>query len=151
MAGGRLENRDMDATSRAEAWLYRRLRCHPGLLRLRDQIHPCMAPSGTPLPYAVYMANSTQGDQAFDGSLPEEKTRFTVLLFASGHAEVRGLASAAAEALGDASGWSVGFKAMHSVVVERGADRAVQSDGGELLPVYGQEIQVEIRLFTPRV
>ena len=138
-----------DGASRAESWLYRRLRASTGLVRLRDQIHPIMAPIGTPLPYAVYTATSTSGDQHFTGSLGEEKTRFTITIFARGHAEVRDLARAAAKALGDVAGWSLGAKVLHSIVPERGADRAVQSDGGDLLPLYGQELSVEVRLSTP--
>jgi hypothetical protein len=139
-----------DGNSRAEAWLYRRLRSATGLVALRDQIHPIMAPIGTPLPYAVYTATTTAGDQHFTGSLDEEKTRFSILIFARGHAEVRALAGAAARALRDVAGWSLGAKVLHSTVPERGADRAVQSDGGDLLPLYGQEISVEVRLTTPR-
>jgi hypothetical protein len=138
-----------DGASKAEAWLYRRLRVAPGLVRLRDQIHPISAPIGTPLPYAVYTATTTGGDQHLTGSLDEEKTRFTILIFARGHAEVRDLARAAATALGDKAGWSLGAKVLHSVVPERGADRAVQSDGGDLLPLYAQELSVEVRLSTP--
>jgi hypothetical protein len=138
-----------DGASRAEAWLYRRLRVAPGLVRLRDQIHPIMAPIGTPLPYAVYTATTTAGDQHLTGSLDEEKTRFTIMIFARGHAEVRDLARAAATALRDVAGWSLGAKVLHSVVPERGADRAVQSDGGDLLPLYAQELSVEVRLSTP--
>ena len=139
-----------DGESRAEAWLYRKLRCEPGLAILRDQIHPLTAPMNTPLPYAVYQANSTQGDQHLAGSLGEEKSRFTILIFSSRHDEVRRLARAAAKALRDAVGWSIGSRVLHSTVTERGADRAVQADGGELLPVYGQELVVEVRLSTPR-
>jgi len=138
-----------DGASRAEVWLYRRLRAVPELVRLRDQIHPIMAPIGTPLPYAVYTATTTAGDQHFMGSLEEEKTRFTIMIFARGHAEVRNLARVAARALGDRAGWSLGAKVLHSVVPERGADRAVQSDGGDLLPLYAQELAVEVRLSTP--
>jgi len=138
-----------DGASRAEVWLYRRLRAAPELVRLRDQIHPIMAPVSTPLPYAVYTATTTAGDQHFMGSLEEEKTRFTIMIFARGHAEVRNLARAAARGLGDRAGWSLGAKVLHSVVPERGADRAVQSDGGDLLPLYAQELAVEVRLSTP--
>jgi hypothetical protein len=55
-----------DGASRAESWLYRRLRASTGLVRLRDQIHPIMAPKKTTQPAAGFNSPPPDGGHSID-------------------------------------------------------------------------------------
>lgn len=130
----------------AEIFLVRSMKCTPGLLKLGGRIHPMVAPpTQKQQPFAVYIRRSTNQNQTFNGPENEILVNFSVTLFDLTYTGARAMAKAYREHVDGFAGSAYGAIVLR-VVLSSDADTFILSDGGDLVPFYGVELGIELRL-----
>jgi hypothetical protein len=101
-------------------------------------------PSSAP-PFAIYTRRSTGNEPLLYGQLPQQLAVFSFSVFASTYESVKAYAAAVRYNLDGFVGFSGGADIL-GVQITSEADTLVSAADGELLPYYGVEMTIEIRI-----
>lgn len=109
-----------------------------------------IAPPSTTAPFAVYSRKATKPEFHFMGDIPQAVlVIFSFTVFDKTYAGAKELSSVIKNTTPYIVGFSDGADILR-VAVTAESDTLVTSDSGELIPFYGIELTIELRISTER-
>ena len=131
----------------SESYIFRRLKSTPGLAALRGRIYPLVAPPTAKAPFGVYIRRSTATEQTFQGPLKQEVAEIALTLFDETYLGATKLVISVRNTLDGFVGFRFGNHILR-VAITSESDTFVTADGGEMLPLYGVEMSISVRIVT---